>query len=78
MIKTSWLQAANNLDAYHAETRAWRDKKVVQKDINPGDLVLIRHLDKQEKLQSQWYVRLTANPFILMHSTRFGVLVDIL
>jgi hypothetical protein len=35
MIKTSWLRAADNLDAYHAETRAWRDKKVVRKGHQP-------------------------------------------
>ena len=29
MIETSWLHAVDNLDAYHAETKAWRDKKVV-------------------------------------------------
>jgi hypothetical protein len=60
MIETSRLQAADNLDKYHVETKAWRDRKVVRKDINPGDLVLIRHQDKQGELQSQWY-----GPFIV-------------
>ena len=60
MIETSWLHAADNLDIYHIETRAWRDKKVVQKDITPSDLILIHHPDKQGKLQLQWY-----GPFIV-------------
>jgi hypothetical protein len=29
MIEASLLHAANNLDAYHAEIRAWRDEKVI-------------------------------------------------
>jgi hypothetical protein len=52
MIEASQLHAAKNLNVYHAETRAWRDKKVIRKDINPGNLVFIRHPDKQGKLQS--------------------------
>jgi hypothetical protein len=39
--KNAKLQAASNLDAYHQETRSWRDRKVLQKNINPGDMVLI-------------------------------------
>lgn len=53
-------EAADNLDKYHAETKAWRDKKVLRKNINVGDMVLIRHADKQGKLQPQWY-----GPFIV-------------
>ena len=44
------LHAASNLDKYHEETKTWRDKKVLRKNINPGDMVLIRHPDKQVKL----------------------------
>jgi hypothetical protein len=60
MIETSRLRATDNLNKYHVETRVWRDKRVVQKDISPGDMVLIRHPVKQGKLQSQWY-----SPFIV-------------
>ena len=60
MIETTWLCAANNLDQYHAETKAWRDKMVIRKDISLSNLVLIHHPDKQGKLQSQWY-----GPFII-------------
>jgi hypothetical protein len=39
-------------DKYHKEIETWRDKKVLRKNINPGDMVLIHHPDKQGKLQS--------------------------
>lgn len=41
------IQAAESLDKYHQETKAWRDKKILRKNINPGDMVLIRHPNKQ-------------------------------
>jgi hypothetical protein len=53
------LQAVANLDKYHQETKTWRDKIVLRKNINPGDMVQIHHPNKQGKLQSQWY-----GPFI--------------
>ena len=62
------LHAASNLDKYHEETKTWRDKKVLRKNINPGDMVLIRHPDKQGKLQSQWY-----GPFVLANMVKPGV-----
>lgn len=67
MIETSRLRATDNLNKYHVETRAWRDKRVVQKDISPGDMVLIRHPVKQGKLQSQWY-----SPFIVASMIKPG------
>ena len=62
------LHAASNLDKYHEETKTWRDKKILRKNINPGDMVLIRHLDKQGKLQSQWY-----GPFVVAKMVKPGV-----
>jgi hypothetical protein len=44
--KNARLQAASNLDKYHEETKTWRDKKVLRKNINLGDMVLIRHPNK--------------------------------
>ena len=61
------LQGAHNLDKYHVEMKSWRDKKVIRKNISPGDLVLIHHLDKQGKLQSQWY-----GPFIVANMIKPG------
>jgi hypothetical protein len=62
------LQATSNLDVYHQETKTWRDKKVLRKNINLGDMVLIRHPDKQGKLQPQWY-----GPFIVANMVKPGV-----
>jgi hypothetical protein len=42
MIELTILEAAENIEKYQKETKAWRDKKVVQKDIKTGDLVLKR------------------------------------
>ena len=66
-IEDARLQAAHNLDKYHAETKLWRDKKVICKNISPGDLVLIRHPDKQGKLQLQWY-----GPFVVANKIKPG------
>jgi hypothetical protein len=62
------LQATSNLDKYHEETKIWRDKNVLWKNINPGDMVLFRHPDKKGKLQSQWY-----GPFIVANMVKLGV-----
>jgi hypothetical protein len=42
MIELTILEAAENIEKYHKETKAWKDKKVVTKDIKTGDLVLKR------------------------------------
>jgi hypothetical protein len=42
MIELTILEAAENIEKYQKETKAWRDKKVVRKDIKTGDLVLKR------------------------------------
>ena len=44
--KNARLHAATNLDKYHQETKTWRDKKILRKNINPGDMVLIHHPNK--------------------------------
>ena len=46
LAKNARLHAASNLDKYHQETKAWRDKKVLRKNINLDDMVLIHHPDK--------------------------------
>jgi hypothetical protein len=40
MIELTILEAAENIEKYQKETNAWKDKKVVRKDIKTGDLVL--------------------------------------
>lgn len=62
------MQAAANLNKYHEKTKAWRDKKVLQKNNKPGDMVLIHHPDKHGKLQSQWY-----KPFVMANMVKLGV-----
>lgn len=62
------LHAATNLDKHHQEMKTLKDKKILQKNINPGDMVLIRHPDKQGKLQSQWY-----GPFMVANMVKPGV-----
>jgi hypothetical protein len=42
MIELTILEAVENIEKYQKETKAWKDKKVVRKDIKIGDLVLKR------------------------------------
>jgi len=50
------LQASENLEKYQQETRKWRDKKVVKKNITVGDWVLKRKPNAETfgKLNSKW------------------------
>jgi hypothetical protein len=56
LLETEQMEAVENLQAYKNETRAWRDKKVEQKSIQPGDLVLLRspHTEAFGKLEPKW------------------------
>jgi hypothetical protein len=56
MIELTILEAAENIEKYQRETRAWRDKKVVRKDIKIGDLVLKRkkNWENPGKLHGSW------------------------
>jgi hypothetical protein len=40
MIELTILEAAENIEKYQKETKTWKDRKVVRKDIKAGDLVL--------------------------------------
>jgi flagellar biosynthesis regulator FlbT len=42
MIELTILEAAKNIEKYQKETKTWKDRKVVRKDIKTGDLVLKR------------------------------------
>jgi hypothetical protein len=42
MIELTILEAAENIEKYQKETKPWKDRKVVRKDIKTGDLVLKR------------------------------------
>ena len=63
------LQASENLEAYQKETRKWRNKKVINRDITEGDWVLKRKPNTKTigKLQSKW-----DGPYIVLYSNRPG------
>jgi hypothetical protein len=42
MIELTILESAENIEKYQKETKAWKDKKVVRKDIKTGNLALKR------------------------------------
>jgi hypothetical protein len=42
MIELTILESAENIEKYQKETKIWKDRKVVRKDIKTGDLVLKR------------------------------------
>jgi hypothetical protein len=46
------MKAVENLQAYQNEMRAWRDKKVKEKTIEVGDLVLL--LSPCTEASSKW------------------------
>jgi hypothetical protein len=56
MIELTILEAAENIEKYQKETKAWKYRKVVRKDINTGDLVLKRKKNWENlgKLQESW------------------------
>jgi hypothetical protein len=56
MIELTILEAAENIEKYQRETKAWKDRKVVRKDIKTGDLVLKRknNWENPGKLQEPW------------------------
>jgi hypothetical protein len=41
LLEPECMKAIENLQSYQNGTRAWRDKKVKQKHIEAGDLVLL-------------------------------------
>jgi hypothetical protein len=45
MIELTILEAAENIEKYQKETKVWKDKKVVRKDIRTDDLVLKRNMN---------------------------------
>jgi transposase InsO family protein len=56
MIDLTILEAAENIEKYQKETKAWKDRKLVRKDIKTGDLVLKRkkNWENPGKLQEPW------------------------
>jgi hypothetical protein len=56
MIELTILEAAENIEKYQKETKAWKDNKVVRKDIKTGDLVLKikKNWGNPRKLHESW------------------------
>jgi hypothetical protein len=54
MIEQTILEADENIEKYQKESKAWKDKKVVRKDIKTGDLVLKRKKNWENKLHESW------------------------
>jgi hypothetical protein len=56
MIELTILEAAEYIEKYQKETRAWKDRKVVRKGIKTNDLVLKRrkNWENPRKLQESW------------------------
>jgi hypothetical protein len=50
------MKAVKILHAYQDETWGWRDKKVKEKTIEVGDIVLLRspHIEASGKLEPKW------------------------
>jgi hypothetical protein len=69
MIELTILEAAENIEKYQKETKAWRDKKVVRKDIRTSDLVLQRKKNSENpgKLHESW-----EGPFIAKETDMSG------
>jgi hypothetical protein len=69
LLEPECMGTIKNLQSYQKETRAQRDKKVKQKHIEAGDLVLLRSLrmEASEKLESKW-----SEPFVVIEKTRLG------
>jgi hypothetical protein len=69
MIELTILKAAKNIEKYQKETKTWKDRKVVRKDIKTGDLVLKRkkNWENPEKLQEPW-----EGPFIAKETNMSG------
>jgi hypothetical protein len=72
MIELTILEASKNIEKYQRETKAWRDKKVVRKDIKTGDLVLKRkkNWENPGKLHESW-----EGPFIAKETDVQGLFV---
>jgi hypothetical protein len=69
MIEFIIFEVAENIEKYQEETKAWRDKKIVKKDIKDGDLVLKRKKNGQDprKLQESW-----EGPYIAKETSMLG------
>jgi hypothetical protein len=68
MIELTILEASDNIEKYQKETKVWKDKKIVRKNIKSGDLVLKRKKNwenpgkLQESSEGQYIAKETNMP----------------
>jgi hypothetical protein len=69
MIEGIRLEAVDNILKYQDQTKKWRDKSIVRKDIKEGDLVLRRKANAATagKLQPKW-----ERPYSATTASRLG------
>jgi hypothetical protein len=69
LLEPEHRKAIENLQSYQSEMRAWRDKKAKQKQIEPGDVVLLRspRTEAYGKLEPKWI-----GPYLVTEKTRPG------
>jgi hypothetical protein len=67
LLEPERMKMVQNLQSYQNEMRAWRDKKVKQKDIKARNLVLLRspRTETLGKLEPKWI-----GPFLVTEKTR--------
>jgi hypothetical protein len=69
LLEPERMKVVKNLQSYQNETKAWRDKEVRLKNIDVGDLVLIRspRTEASSKLEPKW-----TGPFVVTEKTWLG------
>jgi hypothetical protein len=69
LLEQDRLKEVANLHKYQEETRAWRDPKVKPRELDVGDLVLLRspHTENSGNLESKW-----ARPYVVAEKPRSG------
>jgi hypothetical protein len=78
LIDEDRVFALQALDKYQVQTKVWRDKAAVPREINEGDLVLIRttRTESQGKLETKWegpfIVKMKASPSAYRLATSSG------
>jgi hypothetical protein len=69
LLELERLKAVTNLQRYQDETRNWRDPKVMKREFDVGNLVLLwsPRAESSRKLESKW-----EGPYVIIEKTRPG------
>jgi hypothetical protein len=73
LLEPERMKAVKSLQSYQNKIKAWRDKKVKLKNIEAGDLVLLRSLRTEAlgMLEPKW-----PGPFVVIEKTRQGRVLE--